>query len=237
MNKQIKNNNNLWLRCDGNISRGKHLFGDGGNSANYANIASTIGSYASKTIDSFSDGINIDTSNIENAINTFTDTPIESSSREALINQWVNTVNPKNNWTGDDLRRSDGQRIGDFVGSVGSAAGMGAQIAGGWGALGFAVGETARKIGEYVWENHNARKKANKLNKQANQAILNRRVNNSAVADYLDEQDSLNFLRQSFANGGYLGQTQKEYNLGEIYDIDEQTAEELIKLGYEFDRI
>lgn len=244
MKKTIKNNNNLWLRCGGNISRGNHLFYNGGidqgfldqlaiDDAKYAtkqlnnnwskagDISNTIGSTLGAVgtmYNAFRNNSEVaDTSGIKNAINTFTNNPIESSSREALSNQWVNTINPRNDYTSREFRASDGQRIGNTIGSVASGATAGAQIGGLWGAVAGAAIGLGSGIGGIINGNIKARKEANKLNEQANKAILNRQYNNIAAAQQLDEEDAFNFLSNYYNNGGYMNLFERGGYLGQTH--------------------
>lgn len=223
MNKQIKNKNTVWLG-DRYLSRARYYgLGDFlskaktnltetlNNSFSTNNAMGSIASGLSGLTSIVGSGINnaqtTDTSSIENSIKSFTNNPIESSSREALSNQWVNEINPSADYTGDDFRTSDRERIGNTLNSTISGITTGAKIGGIWGGVIGGIAGLGSGIAGIITGNKKANRQARQLNAMTKQAAMDRHNQYNYMADYLDEQDTLNFLRQSFANGGYLGQT------------------------------
>lgn len=218
MKKIIKNKTNLRLVSDGNISRYSYnVFDIGGikdsinkldsflkDSDNIDKIESGLGAATSIINAGLSNAKVADTSNIENAIRDFTNTPIERSSREALSNQWVNTVNPRDNYEGSDFTQSTGSQIGNTLGAAFSGALSGSKLGGLPGAIGGAIIGLGSGITGAIIGNNRAKKKADRLNRLATNAAQIRQGNYYASADYLDDIDMFNYLSNYKALGGYM---------------------------------
>lgn len=218
MKKIIKNKTNLRLVSDGDISRYSYnVFDIGGikdsinkldtflkDSDNIDKIESGLGAATSIINAGLSNAKVADTSNIENAIRDFTNTPIERSSREALSNQWVNTVNPRDNYEGSDFTQSTGSQIGNTLGAAFSGALSGSKLGGLPGAIGGAIIGLGSGITGAIIGNNRAKKKADRLNRLATNAAQIRQGNYYASADYLDDIDMFNYLSNYKALGGYM---------------------------------
>lgn len=218
MKKIIKNKTNLRLVSDGDISRYSYnVFDIGGikdsinkldsflkDSDNIDKIESGLGAATSIINAGLSNAKVADTSNIENAIRDFTNTPIERSSREALSNQWVNTVNPRDNYVGSDFTQSTGSKIGNTIGAAFSGALSGSKLGGLPGAIGGAIIGLGSGITGAIIGNNRAKKKADRLNRLATNAAQIRQGNYYASADYLDDIDMFNYLSNYKALGGYM---------------------------------
>lgn len=220
MGKQIKNKDTLKLNSGKYLTRANYfnlgswkeqsqnqLKESFGSNNNIANSIGNIGGGLTTIIDSGVKNAQVaDTSNIRNSINTFANTPIESSSREALSNQWINTQLLKDSYNSDEFRTSDRERVANTFNSVNSGATTGLQVGGPWGAVIGGVVGLGSSIAGMVSGNIKARKEARRINELATRENINRASNNYYMSNYLDDYDAYNFRRLS-ALGGYLGQT------------------------------
>lgn len=227
MKKVIKNNNNLRLNSGQNLKRSTYYidpninyFEDGGKideffrSGKFGDVLSSAGTIINAGINNAKIGSD---SNIKQSINTFAATPVERSSREALSNQWVNSVPLNASHRASEFTASSGEQFGNTLGATISGASTGAKIGGPWGAvIGGVIGLGSGIIGS-ISGNNKARRQARRLNKLATEANEARQKNYYASADFLDEQDMFNYLsnykcmggplNNIFERGGYLGHT------------------------------
>ena len=227
MKKVIKNNNNLRLKSDQNLKRSTYYidpninyFEEGGKtdeffrSGQFGDVLSSAGTIINAGINNAKIGSD---SNIKQSINTFAATPVESSSREALSNQWVNSIPLNTSHRASEFTASSGEQFGNTLGATISGASTGAKIGGPWGAvIGGVIGLGSGIIGS-ISGNNKARRQAKRLNKLATEANEARQKNYYASADFLDEQDMFNYLsnyksmggplNNIFERGGYLSHT------------------------------
>ena len=227
MKKVIKNNNNLRLNSGQNLKRSTYYidpninyFEGGGKideffrSGQFGDVLSSAGTIINAGINNAKIGSD---SNIKQSINTFAATPVERSSREALSNQWVNSIPLNTSHRASEFTASSGEQFGNTLGATISGASTGAKIGGPWGAvIGGVIGLGSGIIGS-ISGNNKARRQAKRLNKLAAEANEARQKNYYASADFLDEQDMFNYLsnykcmggplNNIFERGGYLGHT------------------------------
>lgn len=227
MKKVIKNNNNLRLNSGQNLKRSTYYidpninyFEEGGKtdeffrSGQFGDVLSSAGTIINAGINNAKIGSD---SNIKQSINTFAATPVERSSREALSNQWVNSIPLNTSHRASEFTASSGEQFGNTLGATISGASTGAKIGGPWGAvIGGVIGLGSGIIGS-ISGNNKARRQAKRLNKLATEANEARQKNYYASADFLDEQDMFNYLsnykcmggplNNIFERGGYLGHT------------------------------
>ena len=227
MKKVIKNNNNLRLNSGQNLKRSTYYidpninyFEEGGKtdeffrSGQFGDVLSSAGTIINAGINNAKIGSD---SNIKQSINTFAATPVERSSREALSNQWVNSIPLNTSHRASEFTASSGEQFGNTLGATISGASTGAKIGGPWGAvIGGVIGLGSGIIGS-ISGNNKARRQAKRLNKLATEANEARQKNYYASADFLDELDMFNYLsnyksmggplNNIFERGGYLGHT------------------------------
>lgn len=184
-----------------------------------------------------------DLSGIEDAMTQQAYLKPEASSREALVNQWNNLTDIKDDYTYKDIRQNNTwDDVSNTLNSVGSGVMAGAQIGGPVGAAIGGVAGLGASIAGIFTGRDKAKKEAERLNNLANWANTSRVSNLEAGAQSLDATDALNAMRNYAAYGGKLygegGDTnkKKEANtlLGIMLPDRYKTAGDLAWAGAEF---
>ena len=225
-----------------------------GNTTNAANAtASKIGTFdkamgglgaAVTMFDSFKNNAEVkDLSGIEDSMMQQAYLKPEASSREALVNQWNNLTDIKDDYGISDIRQnSTWDDVSNTLNSVGAGLAAGSMIGGPVGAAIGGVAGLGASIAGIFTGRDKAQKEAERLNNMANWANTSRVSNLEAGAQSLDATDALNAMRNYSAYGGKLygegGDTneKKEANtlLGLLLPDRYKAAGDLAWAGAEF---
>ena len=158
-----------------------------------------------------------DMSGIEDSMIRKVTTVPEASSREALVNQWNNLTDIKDDYTYKDIRQNDmWDDVSNTLNSVGAGLAAGSMIGGPVGAAIGGVAGLGASIAGIFTGRDKAKKEAERLNNMANWANTSRINNLEAGAQSLDATDALNAMRNYAAYGGILNSMGRYDNGGKL---------------------
>lgn len=146
-----------------------------------------------------------DTSEEQSYIDTLNNAQLDLNSYDAMQQLWDQTQFAETSYDMEDVRgMTNGQKAGSVLGAIGQGAATGAQLAGGWGAVGGAVVGLGTGLAGVLTGDAKARREASRLNTEgmiANNNFINKFENNTKNIAMNNKNEALLNIA---AEGGYV---------------------------------